>query len=417
MIKVFKKNKGMTSNRFWRFVLAFTFFVAGFHQLDLVFNPLLGKEELKETHLNIKRNELWNMDTRNTTSFDEMVDILSQKSIIYIGEKHDNATHHQLQLDIIKALYEKNPQIIIGMEMFQKPYQKVLDQWTSGEINEGILLDEVEWYYYWDVPYEYYKGILDFAREKGLPLVAINISRELLAKIMSKGIDSLTEDERKLLPVLTPVTNEYEDFMKRNYKGHPGTFTPSLKNFILTQRLWDDTMAETISAVMETRSAKNVQMVVISGGGHIMYGLGIPDRIFAHNQLSYATVLPVEIYHGGEKEVEVEIDIGNFVVGTVPPTAPSKVPLLGVASPGGKRENGGIEIRSVMKDSIAKKSGIQAGDIMIRFDDKELSNFHSLTRLIREVGWNRTVEIVLLRDDQKVVVEATFPPEPSKEDS
>ncbi len=414
MIKVFKKNKGTTSNRFWRFVLAFAFFVVGFHQLDLVFNPLLGKEGLKETRLNIKRNELWNMDTRNITSFDKMVDILSQKSIIYIGEKHDNATHHQLQLDIIKALYEKNPQIIIGMEMFQKPYQKVLNQWTRGEINEGILLDEVEWYYYWDVPYGYYKGILDFAREKGLPLVAINISRELLAKVMSKGINSLTEDERKLLPVLAPVTNEYEDFMKKNYRRHPGTFTPSLENFILTQRLWDDTMAETISAVMETRSAKNVRMVVISGGGHIMYGLGIPDRIFARNQLSYATVLPVEIYHGGGKEVE--IDIGNFVVGTEPSTAQPKVPFLGIASPGGKRENGGIEIRSVMKNSIAKKSGIKAGDIMIRFDDKELSNFHSLTRLMRDSGWNRSVEIVLMRNGEEIVVEAIFPPEPSNED-
>ena len=414
MIKTFKKNKGMTSYRFWRFVFAFAFFITGFHQLDLAFNPLFGKEALKEAHLNIKRNELWNMDTRDITSFDEMVDILSQKPIIYIGEKHDNATHHQLQLDIIKALYEKNPQIIIGMEMFQKPYQKILDQWTNGEINEDVLLDEVEWYYYWDVPYEYYKGILDFAREKSLPLIAINISRKLLAKVTSKGIDSLTEDERKLLPVLTPVTKEYKDFMKKNYKRHPGAFTPSLEDFILTQRLWDETMAETISAAMETSSAKNAQVVVISGGGHIMYGLGIPDRIFAHNKLSYATVLPVDIYHAGGRKVKT--DVGNFVVGTVPPTALPKVPLLGVASPGGKRESGGVEIRSVMKNSIAKKSGIMAGDIMMRFDDKKISNFHSLTRLIRDGGWNRTVEIVLLRDGQKVVIEATFPPEPSKKD-
>ena len=414
MKKPLKRYKRLLSKRFWRFVFISVCLIAGFYQLDSVFNPLLGKEELKETHLTIKRNELWDMDRKNTTSFDEMIDVLSKKSIVYIGEKHDNVAHHQLQLDIIKALYEKNPKIIIGMEMFQKPYQKVLDQWTGGEINEGILLDEVEWYYYWDVPYEYYKSILDFAREKGLPLIAINISRELLAKIMSKGIDSLTEDERKLLPVLTPVTNEYKDFMRKNYKGHPGAITPSLENFILTQRLWDDTMAETISAVMETSSAKNAQMVVISGGGHIMYGLGIPDRTFADNQLSYAAVLPIEIYHAGGKEVE--IDAGDFVVGTEPPTAPPKVPLLGVASHGGKRENGGIEIKSVMENSIAKKSGIKAGDIMIRFDDKDLSNFHSLTRLMRDGVWNRTVEIVLLRGDQKVVVEATFPPEPSKED-
>jgi aminopeptidase N len=404
----------MKLHRFWCYILVYACLIAGFYQLDAVFNPLLGKEDLRGTHLHIKRHEIWNTDKLATTSFDEMVDTLSRQSIVYIGEKHDNAAHHQLQLNIIKALYEKNPQIVIGMEMFQKPYQKVLDLWINNEINEGMLLDEVEWYYYWDVPYEYYKGIMDFAREKDLPLIAINLSRDLIAKVMSKGIDLLTEDERKLLPHLTPITKKYEDFMKENYTQHPDAFTPSLENFILTQRLWDDTMAETISALMERNAAKNAQMVVITGGGHIMHDLGIPDRIFAHNQLSYATVLPIEIYHAGGKEVDR--DIGDFVIGTEPPTVPPKVPFLGVASPGGKREGGGIEIRSVMKDSIAKKSGIMAGDIMIRFDNNELSNFHSLTRLIRDGGWDRRVEIVLLRNGEKVVVEAIFPPEPSNED-
>jgi serine protease Do len=110
------------------------------------------------------------------------------------------------------------------------------------------------------------------------------------------------------------------------------------------------------------------------------------------------------------------LGIGSFVFGTEPSTPLPSVPFLGVTFPVVKGKNEGVLIRSVIKESIAESSGIKAGDVMIRFAGKELNGNHTLTRLIRENGWNRTVEIVLLRDDQKVVVEATFPQEPSKED-
>ena len=414
MIKVFKKNKGMTSNRFWSFVFISIFLIAGCKHPESIFNLPLGKEELRGASIRVKNNKLWNTEKKRTTSFNKMIDVLSRKSIVYIGEKHDNIVHHQFQLDIIKALYEKNPNIIIAMEMFQKPSQKVLDQRVRGEITEDSFQDKVEWYYQWNVPYDYYKGIFNFSMEKGLPILAINISRNLLGKIMTKGIESLTERERKLLPTLTPISKEYKHYIRRNYKGHPGESTPAYENFMLTQRLWDDTMAETVASIIDKSPVKNLQMIVLTGGGHIIYDLGIPKRVFANNNLPYATVIPVEVHE--KNGHEVDLGIGSFILGTEPSAPLPPIPFLGVTFPVVKEENKGVLIKSVIKKSIAETSGIKAGDIMIRFAGKELNGIHTLTRLIRENGWNRTVEIVLLRDDQKVVVEATFPPEPSKED-
>ena len=412
MIKVFKKNKGMPSNRFWSVVFIAIFLVAGCKHPESIFNLPLGKEALRGASIRVKSNKLWNTEKKRTTSFDKMIDLLSGKSIVYIGEKHDNVAHHQFQLDIIKALYEKNPNLIIGMEMFQKPSQKVLDQWARGEITEDAFQDKVEWYYQWNVPYDYYKGIFNFSMEKGLPILAINISRNLLGKIMAKGIESLTEKERKLLPTLTPISEEYKHYIRRNYKGHPGESTPAYENFMLTQRLWDDTMAETVASIIDKSPVKNLQMIVLTGGGHIIYDLGIPKRVFANNNLPYATVIPVEVHE--KNGHDVDLGIGNFIIGTEASAPPPPVPFMGVTFSVVKRKNKGVLIKNVLKKSVAAASGIKAGDIIIRFAGKEVNGNHSLTRLIRENGWNRTVDILLLRGDQKIVVEATFRPEPTK---
>ena len=107
----------MTSNLFWGFAFISIFLIAGCKHPASMFNLPLGKEELRGSSVRIKNNELWNTEKKRTISFDQMIDILSRKSIVYIGEKHDNVAHHQFQLDIIKALYEKNPNIIIGVKV------------------------------------------------------------------------------------------------------------------------------------------------------------------------------------------------------------------------------------------------------------------------------------------------------------
>ena len=66
-------------------------------------------------------------------SFKELLADLNSCQIVYIGEKHTNASHHRIQLEVIQALFKKHSNLAVGMEMFDHTYQDVLDLWSAGK--------------------------------------------------------------------------------------------------------------------------------------------------------------------------------------------------------------------------------------------------------------------------------------------
>ena len=82
--------------------------------------------------------EIINLSASNTDTitFKEFIDEIKDNRIIYIGENHDNKSHHEIQLKIIKKLYTFNPRIVIGMEMFQSQFQNEINKYINCKINE-----------------------------------------------------------------------------------------------------------------------------------------------------------------------------------------------------------------------------------------------------------------------------------------
>src|SRR5947208_2113670 len=64
-----------------------------------------------------------------------VVEKLAQKKIVYVGEEHDKFSHHQVQLEVLRGLYQQTPKLAVGMEMFQRPFQKALDDYIAGAID------------------------------------------------------------------------------------------------------------------------------------------------------------------------------------------------------------------------------------------------------------------------------------------
>jgi uncharacterized iron-regulated protein len=73
-------------------------------------------------------------------TLDEIIHNIIDKPIIYVGERHTNYEDHKVQLQIIMSLYEKGHKFAIGMEMFQRPFQKAINDYISGVINEKEFL-------------------------------------------------------------------------------------------------------------------------------------------------------------------------------------------------------------------------------------------------------------------------------------
>ena len=118
-----------------------------------------------------------------------------------------------VELDVIKTLYQKNGKIAIGMEMFQRPFQKILDEYIAGTIDERTMLNSTEYFKRWGFDYNFYRSILTFARQERIPVIALNVRREITDKVLGGGIDSLSEGEKKEIP-------SQMDFSDQNYKAY-----------------------------------------------------------------------------------------------------------------------------------------------------------------------------------------------------
>ena len=212
----------------------------------------------------------------------EILPQLVQADVVYLGETHDNPKDHQTQLEIIQELKECNSKIVIAIEMFQRPYQGVLDSYLAGQLSEQELLEQSEYNQRWGFPWEYYAPILRFAQEKHLPVLALNTPTEVTRQVAREGLESLTPKQRSFIPPFSEICTdnaEYRQMMLSIFKQHQhGSHgNANFERFFLAQVLWDETMAEKIAQFLQANP--DYQVVVLVGQGHIIYGYGIPSRV------------------------------------------------------------------------------------------------------------------------------------------
>ena len=238
-------------------------------------------------------------------SFEELLIDLERSRVIYVGEKHTSQEDHKIQLKIIQALYQKFPNLVIGMEMFDHSYQDVLDQWSAGELSRKDLIQKAHWYANWRYDFSLYQDILDFIKEKRLRLIGLNIPNYIPPRIREGGIDSLRDDEKKHLPLQLDTTNtDHRDFVQSVFENHQHHFRGEVafENFYAAQVVWEDAMAETIA-----ENLNNYVMVVLAGNGHIQFKYGIPDRAYKLTGAVFKTLYPAS---AGD---EVAPDIADYV--------------------------------------------------------------------------------------------------------
>lgn len=227
--------------------------------------------------------------TGKPIAFEAMINELKEIRILYVGEIHSEAAHHAIQLKIIKALFQTSPDLSVGMEMFDHTYQNILDQWSSGLLDQHTFLKKVHWYANWKFDFELYQDILLFIRDNRISLIGLNIPFDIPSKIAVGGIENLSEADRKHLPQSIDTTNAaHRVYVENIFKHHQIKGRDNFEDFYMTQCVWEDAMAEAVSNHLKDR-----MMVVIAGNGHILQKFGIPDRAYKRTNASYKTILLV----------------------------------------------------------------------------------------------------------------------------
>ena len=315
---------------------------------------------------------------------------VSLHRIIFLGEQHDRYEEHLAQLAIIKWLHEHGHHIAIGMEMFQKPFQKALDDYLAGRIDEITFLKRSEYFKRWGFNWRLYKPILDYARRNQIPVVALNVPAEITDKVAKKGLESLTPEEKATLPELDKNNQAYREYLRFVYETHPENRKEikNFKSFYQAQLLWDEGMAENIVRYLKDHPQE--KMVVLVGRAHVVYGYGIPSRVARRGIEDYSIVLlsPSE---------GLTPAMADYVLFPTPEKAPFFAKLGVLIEETGQ----GLIIRQVMPKSPAQKAGLKANDVILEADGHKISDLSDLKLILYQKQPKDHVELLILRGHKK----------------
>jgi len=330
-----------------------------------------------------------------TVAFDLMMAGLDDERVVYIGEHHNNDHHHAVQLQVVKAMYEQSPRLMIGMEMFQRPSQAALDAFVLGDIDEKEMLRRTEYFTRWGWDYMYYRPMLLFARENGIPVIALNAPTEVRRKVGKTGLDSLTPGERTQIAEEIDLTIEaHRAYLKEIFESHPMGNRP-FDNFYAAQCVWEDTMAEAVADALAER--QNSRMVVIVGGGHVRQRYGIPVRAEKRGASPYSILLGT--VDGEHVEEYLANDYADYLIVTAPAPKKSPTPKLGFRVDA-TRIGEGVHVKTVIKGSLAELAGMKAGDQILSANGTPIVDMHDVYIFVA-LNRDPTGTVEVLRDGER----------------
>ncbi len=225
-------------------------------------------------------------------TLDQMLRALRTKRVVYVGERHDSAYDHAVQYALLRMLHQDTPSVAVGMEMFQIPFQDPLDRWSAGEIDETVLRRDSEYDDRWGYDFGLYRPILEYARNQGLEVVALNTPREVSFAVARDGVGSVPDEIAAALPELDLDDPEHRAMFDAEFDAVQHEVTEGIDNYYQAQVVWDETMGHRVAATVTRRDGPRA-MVVLAGRVHVQYGLGIPKRAARRGAAPFAVVIPL----------------------------------------------------------------------------------------------------------------------------
>jgi uncharacterized iron-regulated protein len=363
-----------------------------------------------------KIGDIVHLPTGTLVSQAQMFVIAADARIVYLGETHDNPASHRLEVELLEALAKRHPgRQALGMEMFSRDQQPVLDRWVAGLLDEKTFLRQSRWFENWSMEFDYYRDLLNFARERRIPIIALNAEKDLAAALRTKTPDQLSIGEQARLPELD-TTDPYHRAMAAAIFGdrHHGSMLPD--GFVRIQTLWDETMAESAARYLSSPTGNDKHLLVVAGGNHVRSGFGIPRRVFHRLPTSSVLIGGTEIDIPADKLNRLmDVDLPDFpmvpydfVVYLAYEDLPQRGVTLGVKmepAPIGR----GLAVKTVAPGSNAERAGLQAGDLLIALDGEALMDAFDLIYALKQKQPGSNGLLRMERQGQTLTVDVLFP--------
>ncbi len=362
----------------------------------------IGDPKLKDKTMEVGSGAILSGETGAAIDFERMIRDMMTSRIVHVGETHDSLPMHELQFQVIRALYARDKHLAVGLEMLPVTVQESLNKWTAGVLTKDEFVREIRWYVNWNFNFGYYEKIFDFAREHRLPIYALNIPREIITKIRMRGWDALSEEEKALIPGTPDVTNQDHRTLIRAVfessdipqamKG-PG-LDSVFEGLYRAQSTWDEVMGANAVRAAESEGRR---VVVCVGSGHLLYNLGLNRRAFERSKMPFKTVIAVAI-PSGKKSLTVSRAIGDYVFG-LPEEAKPAFPSIGLSF---KKIDGleNLVVDTKPMSGVAGRADFEKGDIVLSVDGRAYTDINEVRMTLARMKCGEEVKFKVLRAGQ-----------------
>ena len=362
-----------------------------------------------------KVGDIVHLPTGTKVTLSQMLDVAGDARVVYVGETHDNPASHLLELQTLQGLEERHPgKVALGMEMFNRSQQPVLDRWVAGELDEKSFVKESRWFDNWKMDFDYYRDLLIFARDRRIPVIALNAEKSLVQTVRGKALAELSAEEKGQLPEFD-LNDQYQRGMAEAIFGGHGHGKMHIESFLRVQTLWDETMAESAARYLSSPAGQDRRLLVLAGGNHVSYGFGIPRRVFRRLPTSYLMIGGSEVEVAPEKKDQMmDVDMPEF------PMVPyhfvaylsysglaKQGVLLGVGfepAPAGR----GLLVKSVVPGSNAERAGVKQDDILLNLDGEALSESFDLVYAVKKKKVGDRSKLQVERQGQPLTLEVEY---------
>ncbi len=362
----------------------------------------------------LEKGEIVHLATGRSLTVEELLDYLAAYPVVYVGETHDNMEDHRVELTVLQGLAERYPrEVALGLEMLRRPFQEAVDAFLRGEVDEAAFVRDT-WSKSWGPSsWPYYRDILLYCREAGIPVIALNAGRDLKDAVRDKGLDGLDPDMAARLPEMD-LSDPYERAFLRGILGGHAQGSSRLDVFLRVQVLWEETMADTAARYLKSPEGQGRRLVVFAGGNHVRYGFGVPRRLFRRVPVPYAILEPYTVEVPEDKlDRLMDVDIPEL------PMRPADVYwAVGYEDLEGERvmlgirieeaPGGGARVLGVIPGSPADRAGIREGDVIVAVDGEPVRELFDLTFRVGQHRPGDTGPVEVLRDGERVTLEVTY---------
>ena len=275
---------------------------------------------------------------------EEIIEALDNADVLFVGERHDDATGHAVEAELLRRADERYSQgagkrraVALSLEMFERDVQTVVDEYLGGLISERhFLLSSRPWNNYATD----YRPLVEYARAHRLPLIAANAPARYVSRVNAEGpasLSSLSKEARAWLPPLpfpeasaayaakfnlvmsggraaatpAPTATAEQSSQQSSANPHGGM------HLLEAQTLRDASMAYAISEFL--KRGRDPLVVQVNGTFHSEGRMGVPEQLSHYRKKARAvvvTIIPDEDRTGFD--AASMSTLGDFIILTEP---------------------------------------------------------------------------------------------------